>query len=330
MPGVSMKINALFAAPLGDEVELERRARALIAGYACPLSPADVQDICVQHGLEIATRAWYESLLLSHHGEFKSCIDAFDIDALQRLDPNTRQRYRLLIVPGMFYREHPEVGADGRLIADIAARVGVEYEIIDIASRGSIRDNSKRISAALERSAGRNTWLVSMSKGSSEVLHYLQSGNPCSQLKGWLNIAGIAAGSPHADRKLSSPLRRLFYRLLCAVLGVDYQVMQELNTDNPMWSNPVDAAQLECIHVAPIPLRAHLTAKLQPRYRKLAALGPNDGIVPVTDVMRLPGLVYPLWGVDHFMRAPGIAELIYRFLCYILVDRHSTQRRETL
>ncbi len=325
-----MTINALFAAPLGDEVELGRRARAVIAGYACPLSQADVQRIHAQHGLEIATRAWYESLLLSRHGEFKTCIDALDIDALQRLDPDTRQRYRLLVVPGMFYREHPEVGADGRLIADIATRLGLECEVIDVASRGSIRGNSERIGEALERAGDKNIWLVSMSKGSSEVLHFLQSGRPSPQLKGWLNIAGIAAGSPHADRKLSSPLRRLFYRLLCAALGVDYRVMHELHTNHPMWAGTLHAADLQCIHVAPVPLRAHLTAKLQPRYRKLAALGPNDGIVPVTDVMRLPGLVYPLWGADHFMRTPGIAELIYRFFCYILVDSHSTQRRETL
>ena len=29
---------------------------------------------------------------------------------------------------------------------------------------------------------------------------------------------------------------------------------------------------------------------------------PTDGFVPVTDVLSLPGNIYPIWGSDHFLR----------------------------
>ncbi|MCW8932619.1 MAG: hypothetical protein OQL19_20590, partial [Gammaproteobacteria bacterium] len=74
---------------------------------------------------------------------------------------------------------------------------------------------------------------------------------------------------------------------------------------------------IDCVHVLPIPLRSHLQSMLKKRYEQLLSYGPNDGIVPIYDVEQLPGYIYPLWGIDHFMRMPQIGALLYQFFTYI-------------
>jgi hypothetical protein len=51
------------------------------------------------------------------------------------------------------------------------------------------------------------------------------------------------------------------------------------------------------------PLRQHLTSNVLRRAcRRIAPLGPSDGLVLLADACALPGLVYPVWGADHNLR----------------------------
>jgi hypothetical protein len=63
---------------------------------------------------------------------------------------------------------------------------------------------------------------------------------------------------------------------------------------------------LQLISIVGFPLREHLKKGIARRcHRRLTALGPNDGALVLADVCALPGLVYPLWGADHYLQPKG-------------------------
>ena len=307
----------IFSDAIGDEVLLAKQARLLLEKYTNPIQYDDLLRVSSQHGIDMASRCYYESLLKSEHGVFKAFIDQHENEGTINTENRRHHGIKILIVPGMFYKEHPEVGADGRLVVSIAKQCGFDVEVIPIESKGSISTNVDIINHKVHQETASMIWFVSLSKGSSEVRHYLQSCHVSSAVKGWLNIAGINNGSPHAYRKLSTPLRRIAYTVISKLMNVDYQVLRELNPKHEMWAMRQWDKRIDLIHVVPIPLRSHLQPMLRRRYEKLVEYGPNDGIVPVLDVGSMPGKIYPVWGVDHFMRTPHIGELLYKFFSYI-------------
>ncbi len=112
---------------------------------------------------------------------------------------------RIMIVPGLNFRAHPEMGADGRLVNDIAARLGAKAEIIDINPRGAVSANAAIIAERLRRLSNEPVWLVSISKGTADLraAFGLLGGWP-KGVSGWVNLSGVFQGTPIADQ---SPAR---------------------------------------------------------------------------------------------------------------------------
>jgi len=306
-----------FSAAMGDDVLLSKKAQALLTEFNLPLKQQDIKKITREHGIDMATRCYYEYLLVSKHGLFKKKIDQYPDDLCYKADIVSKKNSKLLIIPGMFYQEHPEVGSDGQLIIAIAKQCGFDVELLQTGSKDSIQKNTDILNRNIVHQQAANIWLISMSKGSSEVQNYFKSCNVPSSIKGWLNIAGINQGSPHAARKLSTKPKKLLYAILCKLMKVNYQVLNELHPEHPIWATPSWTSRIDCIHVIPIPLRSHIQSRSKKHYEQLLPYGPNDGMVPVYDAEQLPGKIYPLWGVDHFIRTPDIAKLLYQFFAYI-------------
>jgi hypothetical protein len=305
--------RTIFDAPLSDEIALSERARSYLPGLSSPPTSSEINRLCQTHSNDLAARVFYEGILKSQHGEFIRRIDSLPTQNTV----NPRPGQKLIIVPGMFYKEHPEVGADGTLARTIADRFGFKSEIIALKSTGSITQNSDILAQRLEHEHTAPIWLLSLSKGSSEVRHYLQHRRPNPNLQGWISVAGTPKGSPLVEAKLKSLGRRLFYRSLCAVTGVSYGAIEEMAPTHAYWRKAQWPAALDIIQVVPIPLSSHIQGMLRSRHKKLLRSGPNDGFVPVTDALELPGKIYPVWGSDHFMRTPKLCHLLYRFFNYI-------------
>lgn len=302
-----------FNAPPCDEVALSSQAKAHLETFSSPPTSSQIRALSRTGSSDLAARVLYEGLLASQHGDFVRYLDGL---------PNNQPAaqadgIRLLIVPGMFYREHPEVGADGGLALEIARRFGFDAEIVALKSTGSVSQNSAILAERLEHEQGTALWLLSLSKGSSDVRHCLQTRRPNSGVRGWVSVAGTPKGSPLAARKTASGARRLFYRALCKVAGVDFGAVEEMAPNHPFWHIDDWPPALEIIQVLPIPLACHIQGILRSRHDALLQYGPNDGFVPVTDVLELPGVIYPVWGCDHFMRIPQLSHLLYRLYNHI-------------
>lgn len=295
-----------------DEVELAERARRRLADYSLVPTAKEIRELGRRTDADLAARLFHE-VILSLHDKFIRTLNGLPGDRILR----PRTDIKILVLPGMFYRQHPEVGADGHLIIEIARRWGFDVEWLALDGTGSVTSNSRMLHERLRTITGKDVWLFSLSKGSSDVRHCLQNRPLNPWIKGWVSVAGIYGGSPLADGKVSSRFRRVLSRMLCRLVGVDFEALLEMSTQHPYWRRTEWPSQIEMIHIVPVPLAAHVQGALRTRHREMSRLGPNDGFVPVTDVLSIPGHVYTVWGCDHFLRTPELSPLLHRLLTYI-------------
>jgi len=318
-----------FEGAICDEVELAKNAKNLLQTHlqnkSLPvLNRETILELSQQYSPDFAARYFYEALLQS---DYRTFIDALHRHSNEQIESIKEPAIvKIYLIPGMFYKEHPETGAGGTLALEIAEKFGFETELIPIKSGGSMSDNAKIIENKLAGQTHENIWLVSMSKGSADVRHFFQystffdNADSCKKIRGWINIAGIPKGFPYADYRLSTPLKRGILRLLCKIFPVDYQALMDLKTDNPLWNKDNWPKGIEMIHVVPVPHSAHLQGFISKKYHQTLKAGPNDGLVPLTDNLDIPGYIYPVWGCDHFMRTPKMSAHIYQLFNYIVAQ----------
>ncbi len=312
-----MKVRkAAFEQAIVDEVELAKKARDLLQQFSeLPPNEKQLLQLSREHSADIAARVFYEALKASSHNDLINKIDSFSNHEVSKQKDN--KSVKIIVVPGMFYDEHPETGASGTLIMEVARKFGFEVDIINIQSGGSVTANSAIIESYLKEQQHPNIWLITISKGASDLRHYLQNCKVNRSIKGWINVAGIPKGLPYIDHRLSNPLKRLMLRLLCVLLPIDYKALIELQTEHPYWSNNNWPEDIEMIHVVPIPHSAHLNEITRDKYHVTLTKGPNDGFVPLTDTLDLPGKIYPIWGWDHFLRTPHMSSYLYQMFNYL-------------
>ena len=306
-------IGRMFYGALTDEVAIFDEAQRL----GTITTKDELRKLNGQKGIATATAVLYQ-YLLKKHKTFISQIDGINVSDVL---PQIKTPIKLLVVPGMFYSEHSEIGADGALISSIGAKYGLTSELVHLKSRGSVTENIRTLEDVVRSETHERVWIVSFSKGSTETrlcLERLNAGKFPSNIKGWVSISGMTKGTPHADNKLRSFWSRVLWLLTKLVLSVDPKVTGEIAVGNKSLLQPLGLpAKLPIIHVVGVPLPSHVHTPLYKRYMQLEALGPNDGIILLEEFLELPGHVYPIWGADHFLRSTKMSELIHRLCIFI-------------
>jgi hypothetical protein len=83
---------------------------------------------------------------------------------------------------------------------------------------------------------------------------------------------------------------------------------------------------LRVVNLIGVPLHSHVQQRsLFKRYAAMQALGPNDGMALLPDLLVEAGQTYPLWGADHYFRTPQVSPLLYKLFRYV----RRTWARET-
>ena len=305
---------------------------ALLERWVLPTA-GKIQEIATREGIDAATTQLYQSVLESpQHGPFVRRID----EICKRVEPQRWQAEApLVIVPGAFYRENPRSGADGRLLREQAERLDCPTGIIPIASRGTLKQNARIICDWLLEHQKQPIILASLSKGGADVKMALAEPDAVRAFKNvaaWVNLCGILNGTPMAEWLLSRNPAALLNRLYYTLRGQGLGFLRDLGYGSG-W--PLDF-ELELPHhirmitIAGFPLREHLSSALARRcHRRLTHLGPNDGSLILSDVCALPGLLYPIWGADHYLRPKtDVNQLVLSVLQYLdeeLQWRHCPQ-----
>jgi hypothetical protein len=265
-----------------------------------------IQEIATREGIDAATTQLYQSVLESpQHGPFIHRVD--EISA--RIVPRKWQAEApLIIVPGAFYRENPRSGADGRLLREQAERLDCPTSIIPLASRGTLKQNARIICDWLLEHREQPIILASLSKGGADVKMALAEPDAVVAFKNvaaWVNLCGILNGTPMAEWLLSRNPAALLNRFYYTLRGQGLGFLRDLGygPGRPLDRELQLPQQIRMVTIAGFPLREHLSSALARRcHRRLARLGPNDGSLVLSDVCALPGLLYPIWGADHYLR----------------------------
>lgn len=272
------------------------------------LDEASLRAIAADRGIDFATailfdRLWRSPVLRDFH------------ERLESLDPNGSlppPAARVVIVPGAFYREFPHTGSDGRLVREEAEQLGFATELVPLRSLGALETNADILIDFLRQQTGGPLILVSLSKGGSDLKIALarpEAEDAFRHVTHWINLSGLVNGTPLVDWLFASRLRTLWFRLLFWWRNYDFTVLPQLarGPDAPLHGDLDLPTTMRAIHVIGFPLRQHLSNALARRcHRRLERHGPNDGAgILLADALRLPGLVYPVWGADHYLRPGG-------------------------
>jgi len=153
--------------------------------------------------------------------------------------------------------------------------------------------------------------LFTLSMGTNEVRHALTraaAAHAFANVRAWTSISGLPFGSAAVDLTLANPLRRAFVRALCRVKGWNYGNLRDVVRHRP-GAPFVLPAHVRFVQIAAFPEHAHLRDRRSRRlHRWLAHHGPNDGFALLDELAALPGEIYPVWGVDHYLNGAASLE----------------------
>ncbi len=267
--------------------------------------------------VDAATERLYREIVESPvHGPFIRRVDEIRSQASRAplTSPPVWNRDAVLaIVPGVSYRENPRSGADGRLLREQAERMGCRTDLIPIATTGSVKENARTICDWLGAQGDRQIILASLSKGGPDVKVALAEPNPADaahafrNVVAWVSLCGILDGTPIADWLLSRSLGPNLIRFGYLLLGQKSGFLRDLlyRSGGPLAAPLRLPEHIRLISIVGFPQRKHLNRRAsRSGHERLSRYGPNDGGLVLSDVCALPGLLYPIWGADHYLQPP--------------------------
>jgi hypothetical protein len=296
-----------------DRDLIKRAAASEKYPILCECSPDELRQVARDQGLDFATALLYDRVLRSpeHHTFFQK-VNASSLRVCG--DPPL-----VGIIPGAFYLEHKNTGADGARLATMLKSINCRVERVPVESFGSLAKNAAIIADWLSHRREQRVAFISLSKGSADLKIALGLPNAAELFKNvetWVSMSGLPQGTPLVTWLRRQPLRRLGVRLLLRLRGQRYSVVEELRQepDAPLAGWPSLPKQLRVVHIVGFPLHQHLAHPWATRaYERVAPLGPNDGGgFLLADVANLRGTIFPVWGADHYLQPTWDATSLLR------------------
>ncbi len=288
------------------------------------LSHEALQQLTRDQGMDFAVALLYNRLLRQPHN---AAFFAKVLESRQRPSEVRSRSVTLAFCPGAYYREIVKNGADGRILRQAAEPYVQQAVLIPTGSSATVSENGAFLCDwLLQRPNDEQIVLASLSKGSSDIkaaLAHVNAEEAFRNVRGWINVSGVLAGLPIFNWLLRRPVMCAAYRLLFWLRGMNFQVVPNLR-----WGagEPLDfplrlPRQMRMLTVVGFPLGHHFGHPLLRKNRhRMASWGPNDGLMLLWDSCNAPGVVYPVWGADHFMRPGGDSRPLAASLAGILVE----------
>jgi hypothetical protein len=312
---------------------LERAAHWPSHPRCADLTPAALAEIARTQGIDFATALLHDRLLRGRFPMQRMVTTCPPPAATEMM-----KKMLVAVAPGAFYREYPGTGGDGQRILDAAERLGLRAERIPLDSFGTLRTNAATLACWLRDHAAEQIILVSLSKGGADVKIALAAADAAAifrPVRAWLNFSGILDGTALANWLLARRVRTLLVKLLCWWRGYRFGLIEDIQRGPGHALGPALRLppHLLAVHVVGFPLEKHLSSPLARRaYARLAPLGPNDGGGNLlADVASWPGMVWPIWGADHYFHPERVAaeELLAKLLhCVGDLDHRSESERK--
>lgn len=309
--------------PANDEERslLARAAKAPASADWTDLTEDTLRVTAAEYGIDFATAVLFDRLVRSReHGPFIEQLHA----PLPAEENGRAGLPTVVIVPGAFYLEERASGADGHFLMEELSRLGCRTRRIPLHSFGPLADNARIICDWLRRQPDEPLVLVSLSKAAAEMKLALAAPDTAEifrNVTAWISLSGIFFGTPLVTWLRSQPWRLPLIRLFFWYRGYHYPALWDLErgAGRLLDFELRPPEHLRMIHVVGFPLARHLSTPLARRgHRRLTPLGPNDGgPILLADLRRLPGLICPVWGADHYLRPAWNTALVAKILRFV-------------
>lgn len=291
------------------------------------LTPTALREIAERESLDFATALLFDRFQKSsRHADFIRQIDRLRRSPAR---PQGTREAKIVLIPGALYVERPDLGGDGRLVRETAINSGWPFDLIPLASAGSVLENAERIHQWLVKHAVEKMILISLSKGGKDLITAFGLMDPQKAFRNivaWVNVCGPLNGSLMADWVVSSRIRSCLIRTQFWLQNRSFNFITELRhepgaTEKLSMRLPQN---LKIINVVGFPLSRHFTTSFSRFcHRKLSTYGPNDGTILLSDLCAWPGEIYPVWGADHYFRPETLArEVIAAILEHLAKDNN--------
>ncbi|GBF49693.1 hypothetical protein LPTSP4_12090 [Leptospira ryugenii] len=259
--------------------------------------------------------------------QFIQFLKKKEVELKKKLPNYSEKKIVLAMVPGMFYKDNPAVGADGKKIRDIALELGIQEEIVAVDQTGTIQENAKFICEYVKNKTDVNGIIfASVSKGSADIKKAIQLCGKESyfeKVKGWYNIGGLNKGTLLVDKIESNWRYRWEAKSYFFFKGYNYEGFKSMNRDP---GGPLDfeleiPKQMLIINVIAVPQFRQVTKRAYPFYEAMIPNGPNDGMTLLADAYIDGAITYPSWRNDHYFQWPILHARMQAFFVYIVENQ---------
>lgn len=256
--------------------------------------------------------------------ELVQYLDRMEVVLAGKKPDFSKKNLMLAMAPGMFYKDNPQIGADGRDLRNMALELGMKEAVIPVEQTGTVEENARIICDFVQKQTEvKGIIIASVSKGSGDFKRAIQMCGTepyFKKVRGWFNIAGISRGS----RLMTDIDNTWQYKMEAR----GYFCWNGYNWDGFMSMRAGEGAPLETdlkipdnllvVNVVAVPVFRMVTDRARPFYEYLVRYGPNDGMTLLADSAIPGGLVYPSWRNDHYFRFPMYRPRMHAFLVYIV------------
>ncbi len=252
------------------------------------------------------------------------------LEAERRLPDYSNLNVALVVAPGMFYKDNPETGADGRGLRTIAARMGMKDDAIPLEQTGTVEENGALICDYIRnRNDGAALILASASKGGADIKYAIRlcGADPAFQkVAGWLNIGGINRGSILANEINNQWDARLEARTYFCLNGYNYDGLMSMREGEgaPLNFDLDLPDHMLMVNIIGVPVFRFVTERARPYYLHLVQFGPNDGLSLLADLYIPEAVNWGSWRNDHYFRWPISETRMMAFIMYVIEEKRAS------
>jgi hypothetical protein len=224
----------------------------------------------------------------------------------------------------------------GALMMDAAKKLGLQPFVVPLDPRGDLNSNARVVCDTLTQRSEERIILVSISKGSADLkVAFAQRDAPVvfRRVVAWINACGLLDGTlvvntllDQRNPQIEAQILNWFRRRGESYVQHVIEAMRECGhgpgrpLDFPLAIPP----HVSAYHVAAFPLERHfLYDHARFLNQILLQFGPNDGFALLADLLNKPGIVFPIWGSDHYIdQSVNLERLVRALLRVICEDAH--------
>jgi hypothetical protein len=290
-----------------------------------------LQAIATQHGIDVATA--FACRAIANHETHRDFIDEVNQGIRNASSVMPTSDCAVALVPNLGFCIDPKSQLVGDQIAKAARRRGLEFAQIDTDPTRDLATNGAKVCQALLAMPFERIIMMSLSKGSADLKMALERADAeqaFARVPAWVNVCGLLDGSPVVNRFLENEtaaeeiVLQWFHRRdpdqVRKILKACRECGRELKS--PL-SRELDLPRhLQMFNIVAFPTSDTLSYEHTRIFHALMADdGPNDGFGLIADQISTPGVIYPVWGADHYLDRFLDVEALLSSLFAIVVER---------